>query len=78
MLDTLEESCQPLAAFVLVTGCRIGEAMLFRAGVKINVVRAGLGHSRWQTTADWCIENHVEGVRAALDVATKLLAGKGT
>ncbi len=52
--------------------------MLFRAGVKINVVRAGLGHSRWQTTADWCIENHVEGVRAALDVATKLLAGKGT
>ena len=49
--------------------------MLYRAGVKINVIQARLGHSRWQTTADWYIENHAEGERAAADVASKLLDG---
>ena len=49
--------------------------MLYRAGVKINVIQARLGHSRWQTTADWYIENHAEGERTAADVASKLLDG---
>ena len=49
--------------------------MLYRAGVKIDVIQARLGHSRWQTTADWYIENHAEGERAAADVASKLLDG---
>jgi integrase len=47
--------------------------MLYRAGVPINVIQARLGHSRWQTTADWYIENHTEGERAAADVASRLL-----
>ena len=43
--------------------------MLYRAGVPIKVIQARLGHSRWQTTADWYIENHTEGEREAADVA---------
>jgi len=51
--------------------------MLYRAGVKIDVIQARLGHSRWQTTADWYIENHAEGEREAAKIASGLLeAGK--
>ena len=49
--------------------------MLYRAGVPIKLIQARLGHSRWQTTADWYIEDHAEGERAAADVASKLLGG---
>jgi len=47
--------------------------MLYRAGVPINVIQARLGHSRWQTTADWYIESDREGEREAANVASRLL-----
>jgi len=52
--------------------------MLYRAGVPIKVIQARLGHSRWQTTADWYIESDMEGEREAANIASGLLeAGKG-
>jgi hypothetical protein len=47
--------------------------MLYRAGVPIKVIQARLGHSRWQTTADWYIESDTEGEREAANVASRLL-----
>lgn len=47
--------------------------MLYRAGVPIKVIQARLGHSRWQTTADWYIESDREGEREAANVASQLL-----
>jgi len=47
--------------------------MLYRAGVPIKVIQARLGHSRWQTTADWYIESDREGEREAANVASRLL-----
>jgi len=53
--------------------------MLYRADVPIKVIQARLGHSRWQTTADWYIESDMEGEREAANVASRLLeAGKGS
>ena len=47
--------------------------MLYRAGVPIKVIQNRLGHSRWQTTADWYIESDREGEREAANVASRLL-----
>ncbi len=49
--------------------------MLYRTGLPIKVIQARLGHSRWQTTADWHIESrsHTEGEREAAYVASQLL-----
>jgi hypothetical protein len=52
--------------------------MLYEAGVPIKVIQARLGHSRWQTTADWYIESNREGEREAANIAARLLeVGKG-
>jgi integrase len=51
------------------------KTLLYGADVPIKVIQSRLGHSRGQTTAVWCIENHTEGGRAAADVASKLLDG---
>ena len=50
--------------------------MLYRAGVPIKVIQARLGHSRWQTTADWYIESDREGEREAAIVASRLLEAR--
>jgi integrase len=47
--------------------------MLYRAGVPIKIIQARLGHSRWQTTADWYVETDIEGEREAAMVASRLL-----
>lgn len=39
--------------------------MLYRASVPLKDIQARLGRSRWQTTADWCIEGNAGQQNAA-------------
>lgn len=52
-----------------------GASMLYRAGVSINVIQKRLGHSTYQTTADWYLERDHEGARNAAKIHSELLAG---
>jgi integrase len=47
--------------------------MLYRAGVPIKDIQARLGHSRWQTTADWYIEENDQGQQNAAEIASRFL-----
>ena len=47
--------------------------MLYRAGVPVKVIQARLGHSKWETTADWYVEFSREGEREAAEVISNLL-----
>lgn len=47
--------------------------MLYRAGVPVKVIQARLGHSKWETTADWYVEFSREGEREAAEVISHLL-----
>jgi len=47
--------------------------MLYRAGVPVKVIQARLGHSKWETAADWYVEFSREGERQAAEVISHLL-----
>ena len=49
--------------------------MLYRAGVPIKVIQKRLGHSKYQTTADWYIERDHKAAGHAAKIQSKLLAG---
>jgi integrase len=44
--------------------------MLYRAGVPLEDIQARLGHSCWQTTADWYIEENDAGQQNAAEIAS--------
>ncbi|MGD0663257.1 MAG: site-specific integrase [Syntrophorhabdales bacterium] len=52
-----------------------GASMLYRAGVPIKVIQKRLGHSKYQTTADWYIERDPKAARQAAKIQSELLAG---
>ena len=52
-----------------------GASMLYRAGVPIKVIQKRLGHSKYQTTADWYIEHDPEAARQASKIQSELLSG---
>ena len=52
-----------------------GASMLYRAGVPIKVIQKRLGHSKYQTTADWYVEHDDSGARKAAKIHSKLLHG---
>jgi len=47
--------------------------MLCRAGVPLKDIQARLGHSLWQTTANWYIEEHDQGQQNAAEVASSFM-----
>jgi hypothetical protein len=49
--------------------------MLYRAGVPIKVIQKRLGHSKYQTTADWYLERDQEAARKAAKIQSEFLAG---
>jgi len=51
-----------------------GASMLYRAGVPLKVIQKRLGHSKYQTTADWYIERDLELARQASKIQSELLA----
>jgi len=51
-----------------------GASMLYGAGVPIKVIQKRLGHSKYQTTADWYIERDLESARQASRIQSELLA----
>ena len=52
-----------------------GASMLYRAKVPIKVIQRRLGHSKYQTTADWYIEHDHKAAGHAAKIQSKLLAG---
>jgi site-specific recombinase XerD len=52
--------------------------MLHRAGVDVKAIQSRLGHSRWQTTADWYIENDNAADRKAAELASHFVAKSGS
>jgi integrase len=52
-----------------------GASMLYRAGVPIKVIQKRLGHSKYQTTADWYLERDQEAARKAAKIQSEFLAG---
>ncbi len=52
-----------------------GASMLYRAGVPIKVIQKRLGHSKYQTTADWYIERDQKAAGHAAKIQSELLAG---